>query len=73
MSAITLETLELTPEEIEHSKETVRQMAFSRWINAGCPRCDGREFWLQAERDWIEHCYVPHRFFEHDGEEQPGS
>jgi hypothetical protein len=61
MHAITLDSLELTPEELERSREAIRNSAHRKWLDAGCPRCDDLEFWLSAERDWIEHCYVPHR------------
>jgi hypothetical protein len=59
--SVTLENLELTPEELEASKEAVRTSAYYGWLNAGCP--DGRQldFWLLAEREWIEHCFVPNR------------
>jgi hypothetical protein len=58
---VTLETLELTPAELESIREAMRKMAYFNWLNAGCP--DGRDldFWLSAEREWIEHRFVPSR------------
>ncbi|HJX11206.1 MAG TPA: DUF2934 domain-containing protein [Candidatus Binatia bacterium] len=56
----TLETLELSPEELELSKEAVRKIAYFKWLDAGQPEGE-LEFWLQAEQEWIEHNYVPHR------------
>lgn len=29
----------------------VRARAYELWEAAGCPECDGREFWFQAERE----------------------
>jgi len=58
---VTLDTLELTPEELECCKQVVEQMAYFHWLDAGCPDEGDLEFWLQAEREWIEHMYVPDR------------
>ena len=58
---VTLETLEMTPEEQESSKDAVQNMAYFKWLDAGCPDCGQLEFWLAAEREWIEHHYVPRR------------
>jgi hypothetical protein len=57
----TLETLELAPEELNSSKDAVRKMAYSSWLEAGCPEGGQLEFWLNAERQWIEQSYVPDR------------
>ena len=35
--SVTLETLELTPEEFENCKDVVRRMAYFNWLDAGCP------------------------------------
>jgi hypothetical protein len=60
----TLETLEMTPEELKSSRDAVHELAYFKWLNAGRP--DGREleFWLEAEREWIQHNYVPHRMLD---------
>ncbi len=58
---VCLDTLELTPEELEATKEAVRKMAYFRWLEAGQPANSGVDYWAQAERDWIERYYVPHR------------
>jgi len=58
---ITLETLELRPEQYHASKEAIRRMAHAKWVEAGQPQGTQFEYWLQAEREWIEHCYVPDR------------
>jgi hypothetical protein len=57
----TLETLELTPEELNSCRDAVQRMAYFDWIDAGCPESGELEFWLNAEHRWIEHNYVPHR------------
>lgn len=67
MTLVTLESLDLTADELTRCRECIRHMAFEKWLNAGQPAGDGLEFWTQAEREWIEHCYVPHRPFETDG------
>ena len=64
--SITLETLELTQDQLKSCKDAVQKMAYFDWRDAGCPECGQLEFWLKAERDWIEHFYVPNRVV--DGE-----
>lgn len=58
---VTLETLVLTSQELDACRETVRQMAYFQWEQAGCPEGEGDRFWAEAERTWIERFYVPHR------------
>ena len=31
--------------------EHVRELAYFKWQQAGCPDCDGVEFWLAAEAE----------------------
>lgn len=31
--------------------DDVRALAYANWERAGCPTCDGVEYWLQAERE----------------------
>lgn len=31
--------------------ETIRERAYIKWEAAGCPCCDGAEFWLEAEAE----------------------
>lgn len=57
----TLDTLELTQAELESSRDAVQRMAYVNWLNAGCPDGGQLDFWLLAEREWIEHCFVPSR------------
>ena len=59
--AVTLESLELTPEEREARRDIIRRMAYFNWLNAGCPQGDELTFWAKAEREWLEHSFVPHR------------
>jgi hypothetical protein len=58
---VTLDTLDLTPDELEQAKDRVRQLAFLKWEAAGRPYDGSTKFWLEAERMWIEHEYTPHR------------
>ena len=32
-------------------EQTIRELAYSKWEQAGCPDSDGIEFWLQAEQE----------------------
>jgi hypothetical protein len=57
----TLETLEMTPEQLKSSHDAVQKMAYFNWLDAGCPDGGQLEFWLKAEREWIERDYVPNR------------
>ena len=59
--SVTLETLELTRLELESAKNAVRKLAYFNWLDAGCPEFGELEFWLKAEREWIQRDYVPHR------------
>ena len=60
---LTLDTLELTEEEINAAREEVQRLAYFKWEQAGCPHdADPREFWYEAEREWIEFNYVPDRY-----------
>jgi hypothetical protein len=58
---VTLETLELTPEERNSCQDAVEQMAYFNWLGAGSPDDGQLEFWLEAEREWIGYNYVPNR------------
>lgn len=43
------------PSEKEHKArsccEHVQELAYFKWQQAGCPDCDGVEFWLAAEAE----------------------
>ncbi len=58
---VRLETLDLTPAELEASREAIQRMAYFNWLAAGRPEGGQVDFWVQAEREWIERCYVPSR------------
>ncbi|MGD9721241.1 MAG: DUF2934 domain-containing protein [Pirellulales bacterium] len=58
---VSLESLELTPAELQRSRDIVRTRAYCKWQAAGCPGDRELEFWAEAEREWIAHEYVPHR------------
>ncbi|MBI3461511.1 MAG: DUF2934 domain-containing protein [Planctomycetes bacterium] len=59
--SLNLETLDLTPEELEHAKRQVRVIAYHHWEEAGHPDDSALNLWLTAEREWICHQYVPDR------------
>jgi hypothetical protein len=64
-----LDTLELDSNGLAAAQDTVRRMAYFRWIDAGCPEGRALDCWLSAEREWIELDYVPSRPF--DGTRPP--
>ena len=57
-----LDTLILTEEEYQIAQAHIRDAAYFQWIGAGCPLDRCIDFWLAAEREWIEYCYVPDRY-----------
>src|ERR1043165_4231254 len=56
-----LESLDLTGEELEVAKATIRRMAYFNWLDTGKPDSKDLDFWLKAEQHWIGRNYVPHR------------
>ena len=56
-----LDSLELPSDEQDAARQRIRGIAYEKWRAAGCPDGMSLSFWLQAERDWIEHEFVPHR------------
>jgi len=56
-----LETLELLPDEREVARNRIQTISYQLWVDAGSPDGESLKFWLQAERAWMEHEYVPHR------------
>ena len=59
--SISLDSLLLTPEELEAALRQVRELAYFKWEAVGRPADRELDFWCAAEREWIAHCYVPHR------------
>jgi hypothetical protein len=59
--AVSLESLEFDPAKLEWALEEVRKLAYQKWTEAGCPLEGDANFWLLAEREWIERIYVPDR------------
>lgn len=57
-----LENLELTPSQLELVRAVVQRQAYFKWLDAGCPQGREFDFWREAEREWIEHSYVPQRY-----------
>jgi hypothetical protein len=39
------------PVTFEQLQEAVRERAYQKWQEAGCPEGDGQEFWVAAETD----------------------
>lgn len=40
-----------TEQDSQPCCEHVRELAYFKWQQAGCPDCDGVEFWLAAEAE----------------------
>lgn len=43
--------LTTNPEWQQVPEEYIRVRAYYLWEQAGCPRCDGSEFWFKAESE----------------------
>ena len=56
-----LDQLLLTEEELESARSQVRDMAYRKWQESGCPENESLKYWQEAEREWIEYYYVPDR------------
>lgn len=59
--SVSLNTLEMTPEERAGCHGVISRMAYFEWLDAGKPPGRELDLWLHAERRWIEHDYVPRR------------
>ena len=59
-----LDRLFLTEAELQIARGQIQEMAYYKWQNAGSPVGDADRFWSEAELEWIEYCYVPHREFD---------
>jgi hypothetical protein len=59
--AVTLDSLELDPDKLDWARDEVRKLAYQKWVDAGQPPKGAADFWLIAEREWIERVYVPDR------------
>jgi hypothetical protein len=55
----TIHDLEMTSEEFAFSENAIKRSAYFKWIAAGRPAHRSLEFWLEAEREWIEGYYPP--------------
>ena len=56
-----LEDLLLTPVELELARQQIQEMAYLKWEKAGRPDEGSDKFWNEAELEWVEYFYVPHR------------
>lgn len=57
-----LEALYLTNDELAAAKKEIQKMAFCKWADAGRPKNSSRDFWREAQLEWIEYRYVPDRY-----------
>jgi len=57
----TLETLDMTPEQLAVAREVICRRAYQNWLDAGQPCGADVECWLKAEQQWIAQDYVPPR------------
>ena len=62
--SISLDSLLLTPKELEAALCQVRELANVKWEAVGRPAVGASDFWCEAEREWIASGYVPHRTVE---------
>jgi hypothetical protein len=59
--SISLDSLLLTPQELEAALRQVRESAYFKWEAGNRPADRELDFWCAAEREWIAGSYVPHR------------
>lgn len=38
-------------QQMDACEEQIRQLAYGKWEQAGCPSGDGFDFWIEAERE----------------------
>lgn len=57
-----IDSLVLTENEFQVAQTEISMRAYLKWIDAGGPTDRELEFWLEAEKEWIESCYVPDRY-----------
>jgi hypothetical protein len=58
---VNLRTLDLSDEQRQTAQEAIERMAYYHWLDSGSPCQRELDCWLAAERQWIEHYYVPPR------------
>lgn len=47
-------TVSQSPQEfMDACEEAIRDLAYIKWEEAGCPSGDGHDFWLDAEREVV--------------------
>lgn len=61
-----LEALFLTDEELTAAREEIEKMAFAKWHDAGCPKDGRRDFYQEAQVEWVSYRYVPDRYAAED-------
>ena len=52
----------LTEDQRELARQAIAESAYFKWHAAGCPNNDALKFWLEAEYERVEYCYVPNRY-----------
>ena len=57
-----LNSLVLTKEHLQAARQQIEQLAYFKWQQAGCPEGADVEYWLEAEREWIQYQYTPDRY-----------
>lgn len=57
--AVTLESLPMCAGHLDAARTRVQELAYCMWQDAGCPAGRELEFWLAAEKYWVEHEFVP--------------
>jgi hypothetical protein len=67
----TLETLDMTPEQLAAAREAICRRAYQNWLDAGQPCGADVDCWLKAEQQWIAQDYVPPRPLDGERPAQP--
>ena len=59
MGTTKLEALFLTEGNLQKAKQQIEKLAIGMWQSAGCPEPGERDFWQEAQAEWIRRDYVP--------------
>jgi hypothetical protein len=49
-------------EKRDAARRQIQDLAYNKWLDAGCPDDCGLQFWVEAEQEWINYYYTPDRY-----------
>ena len=57
-----IDAMLLTDDERNIARSQMEEIAYYKWLDAGCPNTNPLVFWCEAELEWIEYFYIPDRY-----------